>query len=87
MVAPLLLDQFYWGSRVSALGLGPASVKLGKISAGELEKKAVDLMSNPAYQKNASALGEKIRSEGGVSGMCAFIEGFNRGKARQSAGA
>jgi UDP:flavonoid glycosyltransferase YjiC (YdhE family) len=87
MVAPLLLDQFYWGSRVSSMGLGPASVKLKKISAEELEKKVVDLMSNPGYQKNASALGEKIRSEGGVNGMCAFIEQFSMGKIRQSAGA
>jgi UDP:flavonoid glycosyltransferase YjiC (YdhE family) len=78
LVAPLLLDQFYWGSRISALGAGPQSVKLGRISEATLEKRVLDLMTNPSYKEKAAALGEKIRSEGGVQGMCGFIEKFGQ---------
>jgi UDP:flavonoid glycosyltransferase YjiC (YdhE family) len=81
LVAPLLLDQFYWGSRVSSLGLGPGSVKIGKIGEGRLEKTVLDLMTNPSYREKAAALGEKIRAEGGVGGMCRFIENLAQAKA------
>jgi UDP:flavonoid glycosyltransferase YjiC (YdhE family) len=74
MVAPLLLDQFYWGSRVSALDLGPRSIKMGKIGEGRLEKAVLDLMTNPCYRKKAADLGERIRTESGVKGMCRFVE-------------
>jgi hypothetical protein len=33
-------------------------------------------MNNPVYQNNAAALGEKIRNENGIQGMCEFIEKF-----------
>ncbi|GHV41587.1 glycosyl hydrolase [Spirochaetia bacterium] len=75
MVIPLLLDQFYWGSRVGDLGLGPRSIKIG-IGKKALEKKVLDLVNNPVYKKNAAALGEKVRNEKGVQSMCQFIEQF-----------
>ncbi|GHV64570.1 glycosyl hydrolase [Spirochaetia bacterium] len=75
MVLPLLLDQFYWGSRVGDLGLGPRNIKIG-ISKKALKKKVLDLVNNPAYQKNAAALGEKIKNENGIQAMCQFIEQF-----------
>ncbi|GHV88686.1 glycosyl hydrolase [Spirochaetia bacterium] len=75
MVIPLLLDQFYWGSRVGDLGCGPRSIKI-KISKKALEKKVLDLVNNPVYRKNAAALGEKVQNENGVQEMCEFIERF-----------
>ncbi|GHU15593.1 glycosyl hydrolase [Spirochaetia bacterium] len=75
MVVPLLLDQFYWGSRVGDLGCGPRSIKIG-ISKKALEKKVLDLVNNPLYKKNAAALGEKVRGENGIRSMCQFIEQF-----------
>jgi UDP:flavonoid glycosyltransferase YjiC (YdhE family) len=74
MAAPLLIDQHYWGGRISELRVGPGSVKLGKVSEKELRRKVLDLMTNPLYKKNAAALAEKIRREKGVAGMADYIE-------------
>jgi UDP:flavonoid glycosyltransferase YjiC (YdhE family) len=73
------LDQFYWGSRVS--GLGPRSIKIGKIGERRLEKTVLDLMSNPSYKKKTAVLGEKLRAGGGVEGMCRFVENLARANA------
>jgi UDP:flavonoid glycosyltransferase YjiC (YdhE family) len=74
VVVPLLLDQFYWGSRVSDLGLGPRSIKIGKTGERRLEKTVLDLMTNSSYRKKAAHLGERIRTESGVKGLCRFVE-------------
>ncbi|MDR2783849.1 MAG: glycosyltransferase [Treponema sp.] len=74
MVAPLLIDQFYWGGRVFELQIGPKSVKLGNISEKALRKRVLDLMTNPLYKKNAANLAEKVRSEKGLAGMADYIE-------------
>jgi UDP:flavonoid glycosyltransferase YjiC (YdhE family) len=74
MAAPLLLDQFYWGGRISELQVGPKSVNLGKISENRLRERVLDLMTNPLYRKNAAGLAEKIRSEKGLAGMADYIE-------------
>jgi len=73
MVVPLLLDQFYWGSRVFKLGAGPDYVRVSSISRKKLEEKVVDLMTNPSYKKGAYELGEKIRGEDGLQAICDYI--------------
>jgi UDP:flavonoid glycosyltransferase YjiC (YdhE family) len=74
MAAPLIIDQHYWGGRVSELRIGPKSVALGKISEKALKKRVIDLMTNPVYKENAAALAEKMGTEKGVAGMADFIE-------------
>jgi UDP:flavonoid glycosyltransferase YjiC (YdhE family) len=76
MVVPLVIDQFYWGGRVKDLGIGPGSVKISGISKKYLERNIVDLMTNPAYKKNAALLGEQIRSEQGLEAICDHIESY-----------
>ncbi|GMO59122.1 MAG: glycosyltransferase [Treponemataceae bacterium] len=66
LVVPLIIDQFYWRERVVSLGLGPGGVSLKKTRGAKLENAVVDVMTNPAYAKNAATLGEKLRSEDGV---------------------
>jgi UDP:flavonoid glycosyltransferase YjiC (YdhE family) len=75
MVLPLLIDQFYYGSRVKDLGLGPSSASL-KISKTALRKKVLDLVNNGSYKHNAAALAEHVRAEPGIRGFCDFIEQY-----------
>lgn len=76
LVTPLIVDQHYWAYRTLQLGLGPERVKIAKVSEKELDRKICDLVSNPAYKKNAAALGEQIRSERGIENLCDYIERF-----------
>ena len=80
MVVPLLLDQFYWGYRVMKTGVGPGSVNIKNISRKALEKKVVDLVSNPSYKNNASSMGKLIQNEDGLENICEYIEKFNAEK-------
>ncbi|MDR0568845.1 MAG: glycosyltransferase, partial [Spirochaetaceae bacterium] len=75
MIAPMLIDQFYWAYRTGLLGAGPGAVKLKRIKPAVLEAKVLDLMENPRYKQNAAALGEKIRAEKGVQTAADYIEG------------
>jgi UDP:flavonoid glycosyltransferase YjiC (YdhE family) len=78
MVAPLLIDQFYWGSRLQELGMGPGSVRISRINKRALERRVVDLMTNPVYKQNAQVIGEKIRGEQGLGNFCDAIEEYGR---------
>jgi len=76
MVVPLLLDQFYWSHRVRELGLGPEGVRIKRVSAGQLERKVVDLVENPVYRERAASMGGLIRGENGIENICRHIEGY-----------
>ncbi|MDR1898766.1 MAG: glycosyltransferase [Treponema sp.] len=81
MIAPLLLDQFYWGYRVKQLGIGSGSVNMARVSPGRLEKMVLDLVTNPSYRRNALALAEQIRSERGIEKLCEHIESYDTAEA------
>jgi UDP:flavonoid glycosyltransferase YjiC (YdhE family) len=74
LVLPLIIDQFYWASRVRELGIGPGGLNIGRVSKGELERKVLALLGNRGYQEKAEALGALIRSENGVLAACERIE-------------
>jgi UDP:flavonoid glycosyltransferase YjiC (YdhE family) len=74
MIVPLMIDQFYWGKRSHALGLGPGAVNVRRISNIRLEAKVRDLMANTHYKKNALNIGEKLHTEDGVKNIIKFIE-------------
>jgi len=78
LIISLIIDQHYWGNRVFELEIGPDRIKISGISYKELERKMIDLITNPIYKENASVLGEKIRSEDGLKQVCDYIESFNR---------
>ncbi len=73
MIVPLILDQPYWGYRVTQTGTGPQPVSI-KTKAGLLGKRVADLVTNPSYKKNAEILSEKMKEENGVESFCRYIE-------------
>ncbi|MDR3247541.1 MAG: glycosyltransferase [Treponema sp.] len=76
MVVPLIIDQFYWAYQAYKLGLGPKGIKIAHTSKQELEKKVLDLMTNPSYREKADAMGALIRSESGIRAACERIESY-----------
>ena len=76
MIVPLILDQFYWANRIHELGAGPGGVRIKGISKKHLERKVVDLVSNPFYKDKAASLGVLIRGEGGLENVCRYIESY-----------
>jgi len=76
MIVPLLLDQFYWANRIKELGLGPEGVKIKHISKKQLERKVIDLVTNPLYKEKAHSMGVLIRGEDGIENICRHIESY-----------
>jgi sterol 3beta-glucosyltransferase len=66
MAVPYGADQPFWGNRIHALGVGPAPVRYGKITAEKLAAAMQALADDPSFRAAAAAAGEKLRAEDGV---------------------
>ncbi|MBK8900756.1 MAG: glycosyltransferase family 1 protein [Anaerolineaceae bacterium] len=78
LLIPFLFDQFYWGRRIEALGVGPAAVPFKTLTAAKLARALEAAVSDTAMRQKAAALGEKIRQEDGVATAVRLIEQFVR---------
>lgn len=66
LVVPFLFDQFYWGQRLQALGVGPRPLPYKKLSAERLAEALRQSATDPQMQQRAAELGARIREEDGV---------------------
>jgi UDP:flavonoid glycosyltransferase YjiC (YdhE family) len=77
IVVPFAFDQYFWGKRVTDLGVGPPPVPYRRLSAERLGE-AIDRAVNDAgMQQKATALGEDIRGEQGVKVAVEIIEKYS----------
>ena len=73
-VVPFLFDQFYWGERGAALGVGPRPLPFRRITANRLAACIADLVGTPSYQVCAAGLAAQLRQEQGVQAAVRIIE-------------
>lgn len=74
ILTPFLFDQFYWGRRIQALGVGPEPVPQKKLTAERLAAALTTAVNDSAMRQRAALLGEKIQQENGVQTAIAIIE-------------
>ncbi len=74
LVVPFLFDQFYWGKRIAALGVGPAPIPYRRLSAAKLAEAITFAVSDPHVRQRATELGQKIRAEDGVTRAVEIVE-------------
>jgi UDP:flavonoid glycosyltransferase YjiC (YdhE family) len=71
---PFVFDQFYWGKRISSLGVGPKPIPHKALTADRLIA-ALDIALNDSQMRmRAIKLGEKIREEQGVIEAINLVE-------------
>jgi sterol 3beta-glucosyltransferase len=63
IVVPHIIDQFYWGQRVHALGVGPQYIPRGQLKVQNLCSVIEQALNDAPMRKRAADLGDKIRSE------------------------
>jgi sterol 3beta-glucosyltransferase len=73
VACPFIGDQPFWGRRVHDLGVGAAPIPQKAMTAGRLAAAIRQVTAEPAYRRNAEALGEQIRSEDGVANAVATL--------------
>lgn len=66
IIIPSITDQFFWGSRVAKLGLGPKPILRKQFSAKKLATAIQIATNDQKMQQRAAAMGQKIQAENGV---------------------
>ncbi len=74
VIVPFLFDQFYWGRRIEALGVGPAAVPYKKLTAERLAVALETAVTDSAMRQNAAVLGQRIRQEDGVGTAVRIVQ-------------
>ena len=67
IVAPVGVDQFFWGERVAALGVGPRPIPQRAFTAEKLAEALSQATQDQGMKARASALGQGIAAEEGVA--------------------
>jgi sterol 3beta-glucosyltransferase len=76
VIIPFAFDQFFWGMRIKALGLGPAPIPRKKLTAYRLANAIRIAVTDPVIKQRAAACGVAIRSENGVSSAVKVIRQY-----------
>jgi len=66
VLVPFVFDQFTWGRRVAALGVGPPAIPHARLSAARLANAIDRAVNDPEMARRAEELQLKMRDEGGV---------------------
>ena len=75
IVIPLGMDQFFWASRVAALGAGPPPIPRKRLTRERLAEAFRRAVGDGAIRARAAEVGAKIRGEDGVG---AAVEVFGK---------
>ena len=76
VIVPHIADQFFWGKRMVALGVGPAPIPRNKLTVENLAAAIHQAVSDPGMRSRAAALGAKIREEDGIGVAVDVIEAY-----------
>ncbi|MDG4770207.1 glycosyltransferase [Solwaraspora sp. WMMD792] len=74
VICPFILDQFFWGRRVAALGAGSAPVPQSTLTGQRLAAAIRQVTTDADIQEAAAGLGRRITAEDGVASAVARIE-------------
>ena len=85
LIVPFLFDQFYWGRRVTALGVGPQAIPFRQLTSRRLATQIHRAVEDPALRAQAQQLGKKLQAENGIENATKIIEQFLSGPASASA--
>lgn len=76
VVLPFIMDQYFWGNRVNALGIGPDPIPAQKLTVDKLSAAIHTATTDPKIRARANALGEAIRAEDGVANAVKIIQQY-----------
>jgi UDP:flavonoid glycosyltransferase YjiC (YdhE family) len=76
VILPYMMDQTFWGKRVSALGVGPEPIPRKKLTADNLAGAIQAAVTGPEIRQRAARLGEAIRAEDGVGEAVRIVKRY-----------
>ncbi len=84
VIVPFFADQFFWGSRLNALGLSPSPIAKGALSVRSLERALREMTESGEMRARCRAMGRVIESERGVENAAAAADRYLRSVMRAS---
>jgi UDP:flavonoid glycosyltransferase YjiC (YdhE family) len=72
---PMLFDQFMWGRRIAALGVGPAPIPFRQLTVDRLAEAIDRGVHDGQMRAESAALGARIREERGTTRAIEIIGG------------
>lgn len=76
VIIPFNFDQFFWGTRIKAMGLGPQPIPRKKLNADRLANAIQIALDDPAIKQKAAACGIAIRAENGIDNALKIIRQY-----------
>jgi UDP:flavonoid glycosyltransferase YjiC (YdhE family) len=73
VLAPHLLDQYYWGRQIQRLGLGPRPLSRRRLEADALAGALGDVFADAGFRRRAAALAVPLRARDGVGDAVARL--------------
>ncbi len=74
IVVPFVFDQFFWGARIAALGVGPRPIPFRRLSRDRLAQAITRAVSDAQMRQQAAEVGAKIQAENGVAAAVEVIQ-------------
>jgi sterol 3beta-glucosyltransferase len=84
IVVPFFADQFFWGNRIQALGLGPQPIPKKRLTAETLAEAIASVLSEPEMRERCRAMAARIGAEQGIEGAAAVADRYLRSTASRS---
>jgi UDP:flavonoid glycosyltransferase YjiC (YdhE family) len=75
-IVPFTADQPFWGRQVYRLGVGPKPIPHRQLTAQNLAETLLAMTTDPAMRRRAAELGQRIRSEDGVTYAVQVMERY-----------
>jgi sterol 3beta-glucosyltransferase len=66
VIVPFIFDQYFWGARIKALGLGPDPIPQKNLSADRLARAIKIAVTDSGMKQRAATCGMAIRAENGT---------------------
>jgi sterol 3beta-glucosyltransferase len=76
VIVPFAFDQFFWGTRVKELGLGPNPIPQKQLTADRLAKAIEIAVKDSRMRQRAGSYGATIRAEDGLGKAVETIQGY-----------
>jgi sterol 3beta-glucosyltransferase len=76
VITPYTADQYFWGSHIVALGVGPRSVSYHKLTAEALAAMIRQAVTDKEMRQRAAEIGHVIEAENGVGKAVEIIERY-----------
>lgn len=76
VIVPFIVDQFFWGKRVQALGVGVEPIQAKELTAAKLAEAIQRAVNDAEMRRRAESIGKMIRSEDGIANAVEIVKNY-----------